>query len=300
MKDSVIAQDLNMRPKKSLLTELYNAIKINPPAIFSLIVVLMYVFIGIFGEMIAPYEFDEMGVGKPLEKPNWNHFFGTDEFGRDVFSRVLAGGKISLRIGVLVVGIAGIFGSIIGMISAYVGGWVDEAIMRVTDVFLSVPDLVMALVIATALGAGIDAAIIGITMVRWTGYARLIRSGVIAEKGKDYVVASTALGLHPNRILLRHILPNSYTATLVQATFDFGLAILFASGLSFVGAGAQPPTPEWGALVSAGRQYVQAAWWIPIFPGFAIFGAVLAFNILGDTLRDFLDPKLRHSMDQKN
>ena len=154
MKDSVITQDLNMRPKKSLLTELYNAIKINPPAIFSLIVVLMYVFIGIFGEMIAPYEFDEMGVGKPLEKPNWNHFFGTDEFGRDVFSRVLAGGKISLRIGVLVVGIAGIFGSIIGMISAYVGGWVDEAIMRVTDVFLSVPDLVMALVIATALGAG--------------------------------------------------------------------------------------------------------------------------------------------------
>tara|TARA_Y100001936_G_scaffold2098_1_gene1996 strand:+ start:3049 stop:3948 length:900 start_codon:yes stop_codon:yes gene_type:complete len=299
MKESAI-QEFNMRPKKSLLTELYNAIKINPPAIFSLIVVFIYIFIGLFGELIAPYSFDEMGVGQPLEKPGLKHLFGTDEFGRDVFSRVLAGGKISLRIGVLVVGIAGIMGSLIGMISAYIGGWVDEAIMRVTDVFLSVPDLVMALVIATSLGAGIDAAIIGITMVRWTGYARLIRSGVIAEKGKDYVVASTALGMHPNRILFRHILPNSYTATLVQATFDFGLAILFASGLSFVGAGAQPPVPEWGALVSAGRQYVQAAWWIPIFPGFAIFGAVLAFNILGDTLRDFLDPKLRHSMDQKN
>tara|TARA_B100000945_G_scaffold228818_1_gene185444 strand:+ start:7197 stop:8096 length:900 start_codon:yes stop_codon:yes gene_type:complete len=299
MKESAI-QEFNMRPKKSLLTELYNAIKINPPAIFSLIVVFIYIFIGLFGELIAPYPFDEMGVGQPLEKPGLKHLFGTDEFGRDVFSRVLAGGKISLRIGVLVVGIAGIMGSLIGMISAYIGGWVDEAIMRVTDVFLSVPDLVMALVIATSLGAGIDAAIIGITMVRWTGYARLIRSGVIAEKGKDYVVASTALGMHPNRILFRHILPNSYTATLVQATFDFGLAILFASGLSFVGAGAQPPVPEWGALVSAGRQYVQAAWWIPIFPGFAIFGAVLAFNILGDTLRDFLDPKLRHSMDQKN
>ena len=186
------------------------------------------------------------------------------------------------------------------MFSGYVGGWIDEAVMRVTDVFLSVPDLVMALVIATSLGAGIDAAIIGITMVRWTGYARLIRSGVIAEKGKDYVTASRALGLHPNRIIFKHVLPNSYTATLVQATFDFGLAILFASGLSFVGAGAQPPVPEWGALVAAGRQYVQAAWWIPIFPGFAIFGAVLAFNILGDTLRDFLDPKLRHSMDQKH
>jgi|TARA_B100000686_G_scaffold148593_1_gene155942 peptide/nickel transport system permease protein len=292
--------DITLRPKKSTFTELVRAIKTNPPAMFSLFIVFLYVFVGLFGSMIAPFEFDEMGAGIPLQKPNWDYLFGTDEFGRDVYSRVLAGGKISLRIGILVVGIAGTIGSLIGMFSGYVGGWIDEAVMRVTDVFLSVPDLVMALVIATSLGAGIDAAIIGITMVRWTGYARLIRSGVIAEKGKDYVTASRALGLHPNRIIFKHVLPNSYTATLVQATFDFGLAILFASGLSFVGAGAQPPVPEWGALVAAGRQYVQAAWWIPIFPGFAIFGAVLAFNILGDTLRDFLDPKLRHSMDQKH
>ena len=292
--------DITLRPKKSTFTELVRAIKTNPPAMFSLFIVFLYIFVGLFGSMIAPFEFDEMGAGIPLQKPNWNYLFGTDEFGRDVYSRVLAGGKISLRIGILVVGIAGTIGSLIGMFSGYVGGWIDEAVMRVTDVFLSVPDLVMALVIATSLGAGIDAAIIGITMVRWTGYARLIRSGVIAEKGKDYVTASRALGLHPNRIIFKHVLPNSYTATLVQATFDFGLAILFASGLSFVGAGAQPPVPEWGALVAAGRQYVQAAWWIPIFPGFAIFGAVLAFNILGDPLRDFLDPKLRHSMDQKH
>ena len=292
--------DITLRPKKSTFTELVRAIKTNPPAMFSLFIVFLYVFVGLFGSMIAPFEFDEMGAGIPLQKPNWDYLFGTDEFGRDVYSRVLAGGKISLRIGILVVGIAGTIGSLIGMFSGYVGGWIDEAVMRVTDVFLSVPDLVMALVIATSLGAGIDAAIIGITMVRWTGYARLIRSGVIAEKGKDYVTASRALGLHPNRIIFKHVLPNSYTATLVQATFDFGLAILFASGLSFVGAGAQQPVPEWGALVAAGRQYVQAAWWIPIFPGFAIFGAVLAFNILGDTLRDFLDPKLRHSMDQKH
>ena len=292
--------DITLRPKKSTFTELVRAIKTNPPAMFSLYIVFLYVFVGLFGSMIAPFEFDEMGAGIPLQKPNWDYLFGTDEFGRDVYSRVLAGGKISLRIGILVVGIAGTIGSLIGMFSGYVGGWIDEAVMRVTDVFLSVPDLVMALVIATSLGAGIDAAIIGITMVRWTGYARLIRSGVIAEKGKDYVTASRALGLHPNRIIFKHVLPNSYTATLVQATFDFGLAILFASGLSFVGAGAQPPVPEGGALVAAGRQYVQAAWWIPIFPGFAIFGAVLAFNILGDTLRDFLDPKLRHSMDQKH
>ena len=293
-------QEITLRPQKSTFTELINAVKINPPAVFSLVIIFIYVFIGLFGSMLAPYEFDEMGVGIPLQKPTWEYLFGTDEFGRDVFSRVLAGGIISLRIGVLVVGIAGTFGSLVGLVSGYIGGWIDEAVMRITDIFLSVPDLVMALVIATSLGASIDAAIIGITLVRWTGYARLIRSGVIAEKPKDYITASRALGLHPSRIIFKHIFPNSYTATLVQATFDFGLAILFASGLSFVGAGAQPPEPEWGALVASGRQYVQAAWWIPIFPGFAIFGAVLAFNILGDTLRDFLDPKLRHSMDQKH
>jgi len=138
-------QEITLRPQKSTFTELINAVKVNPPAIFSLVIVFIYVFIGLFGSMIAPYEFDEMGVGIPLQKPSWDYLFGTDEFGRDVYSRVLAGGIISLRIGVLVVGIAGTFGSLIGMVSGYIGGWIDEAVMRITDIFLSVPDLVMAL-----------------------------------------------------------------------------------------------------------------------------------------------------------
>ena len=204
------------------------------------------------------------------------------------------GGRISLRVGALVVIVAGSIGVTVGLISGFYGGWIDEVSMRITDIFLAFPDLVMALVVATALGTGIESAIIGIAIVRWTSYARLMRSSVLAQKGKDYMLAGRALGVHPTRLIWRHILPNSYSPVLVQATLDFGLAILLAAGLSFIGAGAQPPLPEWGALVSGGRQYVQAAWWIPIFPGFAIFGAVLAFNLLGDALRDAMDPRLRH------
>ena len=266
----------------------------NPPAAVGLILVLFYVFIAAAGPNIAPHAYDEFAVGPVLDSPSLDHPFGTDEFGRDVFSRVLYGGRISLRVGALVVIVAGSIGVTVGLISGFYGGWIDEVAMRVTDIFLAFPDLVMALVVATALGTGIESAIIGIAIVRWTSYARLMRSSVLAQKGKDYMLAGRALGVHPTRLIWRHILPNSYSPVLVQATLDFGLAILLAAGLSFIGAGAQPPLPEWGALVSGGRQYVQAAWWIPIFPGFAIFGAVLAFNLLGDALRDAMDPRLRH------
>ncbi len=266
----------------------------NPPAAVGLILVLFYVFIAAAGPNIAPHAYDEFAVGPVLDSPSLDHPFGTDEFGRDVFSRVLYGGRISLRVGALVVLVAGSIGVTVGLISGFYGGWIDEVAMRVTDIFLAFPDLVMALVVATALGTSIESAIIGIAIVRWTSYARLMRSSVLAQKGKDYMLAGRALGVHPTRLIWRHILPNSYSPVLVQATLDFGLAILLAAGLSFIGAGAQPPLPEWGALVSGGRQYVQAAWWIPIFPGFAIFGAVLAFNLLGDALRDAMDPRLRH------
>ena len=266
----------------------------NPPAAFGLALVVVYIIIAAAGPSIAPHPYDEFAVGAPLDAPSLAHPFGTDEFGRDVFSRVLHGGRISLRVGALVVMIAGGIGVTVGLLSGFYGGWPDEFAMRVTDIFLAFPDLVMALVVATALGTSIESAIIGIAIVRWTSYARLMRSSVLAQKGKDYMLAGRALGAHPIRLIFRHILPNSYSPVLVQATLDFGLAILLAAGLSFIGAGAQPPLPEWGALVSGGRQYVQAAWWIPIFPGFAIFGAVLAFNLLGDALRDALDPRLRH------
>ena len=260
---------------------------------------LLFLFIGLGGPTVAPYPFDKFNTGPRLDAPSLDHPLGTDEFGRDMFSRILHGGRISLRVGVLVVLIAGVGGSTVGILSGFIGGWFDEVVMRITDIFLAFPELVMALVIASALGGSIESAIIGITLVRWTGYARVMRSGIIAEKGKDYVEAGRALGIHPIRLVARHILPNSYAPVLTQGTLDFGLAILTAAGLSFIGVGAQPPLPEWGALVAGGRQYVQAAWWVPIFPGIAIFGAVLAFNLLGDTLRDHLDPRLRGQMEMQ-
>ena len=278
---------------------LYRALRSNPSAVAGLVLGILYAIVFLVGPSAAPYPYDKMRVGPPLEAPSRDHPFGTDEFGRDLYSRVLQGAPISLRVGVLVVLIAGGIGSAIGLASGFAGGWLDEIVMRATDVFLAFPGLVMALIIASALGASIESAIIGIALVRWTGYARLMRSCVLAEKGKDYVLAGQALGVRPLRLAWKHVVPNSYAPILVQATLDFGLAILLAAGLSFIGAGAQPPLPEWGALVAGGRQYVQAAWWIPVFPGLAIFGAVLAFNLLGDALRDALDPRLRDEMQRR-
>lgn len=274
----------------------YLIFRTQPTAALGLVIVVVYIVVTLFAPWIAPYSYEQMGVGPILQSPTLDHPFGTDEFGRDIFSRVILGARISLRVGLLVVGIAGTLGSLIGLVSGYAGGKLDEVMMRLTDIFLSVPSLILALAIATALGPSIVTATIGIALVRWTHYARLMRSGVLAEKEKDYVLAARSIGVPSTRIVWRHLLPNSYTAVLVQATLDFGLAILLAAGLSFIGAGAQPPLPEWGAMVAAGRQYVQAAWWVATFPGLAIFGAVLAFNLLGDTLRDALDPRLRHEM----
>ena len=286
-----------LRPRQSRSKLFLRALRHNPPAIVGLVLLLLFLFVGIAGPSVAPYPFDEFHTADRLQPPSFDYFLGTDEFGRDIFSRILHGGRISLRVGFLVVLIAGVGGSLIGMASGFIGGWLDEIVMRITDIFLSFPDLIMAIVVAAAVGNNIEAAIVGICLVRWTGYARVMRSGLIAEKGKDYVEAGRALGVHPLRLVFRHILPNSYAPVLTQATLDFGLAILIAAGLSFIGVGAQPPIPEWGALVAGGRTYVRAAWWIPIFPGFAIFGAVLAFNLLGDALRDHLDPRLRGRMD---
>jgi peptide/nickel transport system permease protein len=281
------------------LQTFYRALRSNPSAAIGLILGVLYAVIFLAGPSAAPHPYDQMRVGPPLEGPSRDHPFGTDEFGRDVYSRVLRGAPISLRVGALVVLIAGGVGSVIGLACGFVGGWFDEIVMRATDIFLAFPGLVMALIVASALGASIESAIIGIALVRWTGYARLMRSCVLAEKAKDYVLAGRALGVRSLRLAWKHVLPNSYAPMLVQSTLDFGLAILLAAGLSFIGAGAQPPLPEWGALVAGGRQYVQAAWWIPVFPGLAIFGAVLAFNLLGDGLRDALDPRLRDEMQRR-
>ncbi len=277
---------------RSLPARIARGLRAQPTGLVGLLLILIYLGVALLGKHIAPYPYDEMGVGPLLAGPSSDHLFGTDEFGRDVFSRVILGAPISLRVGLFVVVLATLLGSAIGLISGFARGWLDEILMRITDIFLSVPAMILAVTVSIALGPSITNLTIGIALARWTLYARLMRSEVLTRKTEDYVLAARSLGASPRRLLLTHILPNSYTSVLVQATLDFGQAILFAAGLSFIGAGAQPPSPEWGAMVAKGRDFIRVGWWVAAFPGLAIFGLVLGFNLLGDAVRDALDPRL--------
>ena len=261
-------------------------------AMIGLAIILFWLFIALFAPKIAPYDPLEQDLMHRLEPPNPVHWFGSDELGRDIFSRVLYGARISMPLGIVVVLLSGSIGVVIGGISGYVGGAFDEVIMRVADVFLAFPSLVLAMAITAALGPGLNNAMLAIVVVLWPTYARVIRGQVLAVKSREYIEAARSIGAPSHRILLRHILPNSYTPVFVKASLDIGAAILIAAGLSFIGLGAPPPTPEWGTMVSMGRQKF-AQWWIATFPGLAMLMVVMGFNFLGDGLRDLLDPRIR-------
>jgi peptide/nickel transport system permease protein len=228
-----------------------------------------------------------------LKLPSAGHSLGTDQLGRDILSRIIFGGRISLTVGLVIVLSAGTVGTVIGLVSGYVGGWVEEVLMRITDVFLAFPSLILAMAIATALGPGLYNAMIAIAAVTWPIYARLVRAQALSLRRQEFVEAAVCLGASPVRVLFRHILPNSLSAILVQASFNMGSAILTAAGLSFIGLGLQPPAPEWGVMISEGRQFISTHYWLSTFPGIAILLSVTAFNLLGDGLRDLLDPRLR-------
>ena len=247
----------------------------------------------IFAPFIAPYDPLAQELSGRLEPPSAAHWLGTDQLGRDIASRILYGSRISLVIGVVVVGLAGAFGTFVGVIAGYLGGLVDEALMRLTEVFLAFPPLILAMAIAGALGPSLTNAIIAIAAVTWAVYARLARGQILALRQREYVEAARSIGASPLRIMWRHLLPNAIAPLLIQASFDMGSAIISAAGLSFIGFGAQPPTPEWGVMISEGRNFISTQPWLSLFPGLAILLAVGAFNLLGDGLRDILDPRLR-------
>jgi len=265
----------------------------SPLTMVGLLIILILCCTAIFAPYIAPYEPAEINPPERLKPPSKTHICGTDTAGRDVFSRIVYGSRISIQIGVTVVSMAAIFGSLIGLFSGYIGGKVDEVIMRITDVFFSVPYLILALAIAAALGPNLSNAMISLSIVWWPVYARLTRGQALLIRESTYIEAVRGLGAGNLRIVFRHVLPNSLSPVIVQASLDFGNAVMYAAALSFIGLGAQPPTPEWGAMISTGRNYLRDSWWYPTFPGLAILITVLGFNLLGDGLRDILDPRLK-------
>ncbi len=262
-------------------------------AVFGATVLAVWLILALLAPLLAPFPPLQQNLRDRLHPPDRVYLFGTDEVGRDIFSRVLYGARISLPVALIVVTLSGTLGTLLGAVAGFLGGWADEIIMRMADATLAFPALILAMAITTALGPGLFNAALAITLVLWPEYARLMRGEVLRVREMEYVMAARALGASRLRILARHIFPNSIPLMLVKASLDAGNAILLASALSFVGLGAAPPSPEWGAMVSMGRQKF-FEWWIAAAPGIAIFTTVMGFNFLGDGLRDLLDPRLSH------
>ncbi len=284
---------------KNALSELHPApsflsqARRQPLIMLGFVLLVIFVLAAVFAPQLSPTDPLKGQVVNSLKPPSPAHLFGTDKLGREIVSRLLYGARISLFVGFSVVIAASLIGSFLGLIAGYLGGWADEILMRVTDIFFAFPSLILAMAIAGALGPSLQNALIAITTVTSPIYARLIRGQVLALKEREFIIAAHTVGVPAWLILLRHILPNTLAPLLVQASFDLGAAILSVAGLSFIGFGAQPPTPEWGVMISDGRNYMATQWWLATFPALAILLVVTGFNLLGDGLRDLLDPRLR-------
>nr|WP_160063593.1 nickel transporter permease [Natronorubrum halalkaliphilum] len=263
----------------------------SPLNLAGLVIVATVTIAAVLGPIVAPYDPASQDLANRLQGPSLAHPFGTDQLGRDVLSRLLHGARLSLGIAVAVTAIRLVLGTTIGLVAGYAGGWVDEFLMRLVDVQLAFPGLILALVIAGILGPSLRNVMIALAVVGWASYARIVRGSVLSTKERDFVRAAQLMGVSRFRIAIRHLLPNVASPVIVLATLNMGTVILGTAGLSFIGLGAQPPTPEWGTMLSAGRYHLRDAWWIANVPGVAIMLTVLGFNLLGDGLRDVLDPK---------
>ncbi|MDQ3059173.1 MAG: ABC transporter permease [Pseudomonadota bacterium] len=264
----------------------------NRLAMTGLFIVLALVLVALFADLLAPYSAYTGDLRTTrLLAPSWSHWLGTDDQGRDILSRLILGSRITLFVVLLVAVLAAPIGLLVGTAAGYAGGLVDAALMRITDIFLAFPRLILALAFVAALGPGIENAVIAIAITSWPPYARMARAETLTIRQSDYIAAVQLLGASPWRIVLRHIMPLCLPSVIVRVTLDMAGIILTAAGLGFLGLGAQPPMPEWGAMIANGRLYVLDQWWVAAAPGAAIFIVSLAFNLLGDGLRDALDPK---------
>lgn len=291
---AVVALSTGRTPRpevwRAYATWRHSPLSIAGTALISLLLVVV-----IAAPLIATHNPLEQDFAVRLRPPGPGHWFGTDQFGRDIFSRVVYGSRIAIQIILIVSLISGILGTVLGTVAGYFGGRIDELIMRLTDIFLAFPSLVLAIAFASALGPALSNAIVAIALVTWTPTARLARAEALRIKQHDFVEAARALGAQDPRVIVRHILPSALSVVIVQLTLRMGTIVLTAAGLGFLGLGAQPPTPEWGAMVSDGRNYLVDQWWMSTLPGLAIALTVLGFNLLGDGVRDLLDPHLRHA-----
>lgn len=266
----------------------------NKLAVVGMFIIGFFILIAVIAPLISGYHFSTISGAGRLEGPSASNWFGTDDLGRDIFTRIVYGARISLMVGFFAVIGALVFGSLLGIIAGYFGRWIDMVISRIFDIMLAFPSILLAIAIVAILGPSLQNALIAIAIINIPIFGRLVRSKVISIREEEYILAARAQGMKNGRILFHHVLPNSTAPIIVQATLGFGTAILEAAALGFLGLGAQPPTPEWGRMLSDSRQYIQSAPWTVLFPGISIMLVVLGFNMIGDGLRDALDPKMKN------
>lgn len=268
-----------------------NRIASDPLALGGLIYIFILILVAVFAPVVAPYDPTRQDYQALTEPPSVAHPFGTDTLGRDVLSRVIFGSRYAVFLGIVIVGIQMVIGISLGLIAGYYGGLVESSIMRLVDISLSIPGIVLALAIAGMLGGGLVPLIIAVSLIGWRGFARLVRGDALSVMEEEYIDAAKSSGVSDFRVITKYILPNAASSVIVYATLTIPSIILWSAGLSFLGMGVQPPRPEWGAIIAAGRGEIDTAWWISTFPGLTIMLTVMAFNFLGDGLRDAIDPR---------
>jgi peptide/nickel transport system permease protein len=294
MNQEISINQIKHKKRTGQLGNIWKRLKRSKLALSGLLIIVIMVFVAIFADFIAPYDFAKQNLRASCQLPSASHIFGTDEFGRDVFSRMVYGARISLEVGFIAVGISVFIGGFLGAIAGYYGGTLENIIMRCMDVLLSIPSILLAIAILAALGPGLVNLMIATGISAIPGYARIVRASVLSVKEQEFVESARAIGLSDIRIIMKHIIPNSLAPVIVQATLGIASAILTAAGLSFIGLGVQPPTPEWGAMLAGGRGFIRDYPHMTYFPGLAIAITIFALNVLGDGLRDALDPKLKN------
>lgn len=280
--------------KKSQLKEVWKRLKRSKGAMIGLVLLIVLVFVAVFADFITPYTYDQQNLELAFATPSGSHIFGTDEFGRDIFTRVIYGARVSLQVGFISVAVALACGGTLGAVAGFYGGKVDNGIMRFMDILLSIPSTLLAIAIVAALGTGLVNLMIAVGISNIPTYARIVRASVMTISGQEFVEAARASGSGDLRIIFKHLIPNCMAPIIIQSTLGVAGAILTAAGLSFIGLGIQPPAPEWGAMVSSGRAYIRDFPHMTLYPGIAIMLTILSLNLLGDGLRDALDPKLKN------